>query len=121
MCFVLFDFIDYDVLVMGLLFFIVRFFRFFICIIKSLRVNLILFVVIFGILVDFFFLGYLDVLVFLVCFLLLCIYNRICVYVCGFFYLEILDLKGYYYLIWVYCKLLCFLLFLIVKVFIVYV
>lgn len=121
MCFVLFDFMFDEVLVMGLLFCIVKFFSLFIYFIECLRVNLGLFVVIIGILVDFFFLGYLDVLVFLVCFVNLCIQLIVIVYVVGFFYLEIVDLNGFYCFICVYCKLVCFLLFLIVQVFIVYV
>lgn len=39
----------------------------------------------------------------------------------GFFYLEIVGYNGLYYFIDVYCRLVCFLLFLIVRVFIVYV
>lgn len=39
----------------------------------------------------------------------------------GFFYLDIVGYNGLYYFIDVFCRLVCFLLFLIVRVFIVYV
>ena len=105
-CPALLDFTDYDVSVTGLSPFIARLSRLFTCIIKSLRASPISLAATFGISVDFFSSGYLDVSVPPVRLAALCIHAAILTYVSGFPHSEIPDSNGFYYLIWAYRKLI---------------
>ena len=105
-CPALLDFTDYDVSVTGLSPFVAPLSRGFTCIIKSLRASPISLAATFGISVDFFSSGYLDVSVPPVCLLTLCIQVRIRAYARGFPHSEIVDSSGCYCLIYAYRKLL---------------
>ena len=80
--------------------------RHFTCLIKSLRASPISLAATFGISVDFFSSGYLDVSVPPVCLFNLCIQLKIRAYARGFPHSEIPDSSGFYYLIWAYRKLI---------------
>ena len=105
-CPALLDFTDYDVSVTGLSPFIAALSRAFTCIIKSLRANPISLAATFGISVDFFSSGYLDVSVPPVRPVELCIHSTVIPYGIGFPHSEIPDSNGFYYLIWAYRKLI---------------
>ena len=105
-CPALLDFTYNDGTVTGLSPFIAPLSRGFTCIIKSLRASPISLAATFGISVDFFSSGYLDVSVPPVCLLTLCIQVRIRAYARGFPHSEIVDSSGCYCLIYAYRKLL---------------
>ncbi len=80
--------------------------RAFTCVIKSLRANPISLAATFGISIDFFSSGYLDVSVLPVRLINLCIQLMIHAYACGFPHSEIVDSSGFYCLIYAYRKLI---------------
>ncbi len=80
--------------------------RAFTCVIKSLRANPISLAATFGISIDFFSSGYLDVSVLPVRLINLCIQLMILTYVSGFPHSEIVDSSGFYCLIYAYRKLI---------------
>jgi hypothetical protein len=98
-CPALLVFTDYDGLVTGLSPFIAALSRAFTCIIKSLRANPISLAATFGISIDFFSSGYLDVSVLPVRLVTLCIHVTIRAYARGFPHSDILDSSGFYSLI----------------------
>ena len=105
-CPALLVFTDDEMSTTGLSPFIAALSRAFVCLIKSLRANPISLAATFGISVDLFSSGYLDVSVPPVRFAALCIHAAILAYASGFPHSEIPDSNGFYYLIWAYRKLI---------------
>ena len=105
-CPALLDFTDDEMSVTGLSPCIAELSSSFTCLIKSLRASPISLAATFGISVDFFSSGYLDVSVPPVRLVMLCIHITIHAYACGFPHSEIPDSNGFYYLIWAYRKLI---------------
>ena len=105
-CPALLDFTDDEMSVTGLSPCIAPLSRGFTCLIKSLRANPISLAATFGISVDFFSSGYLDVSVPPVRSVNLYIQLTVTAYAVGFPHSEIPDSNGFYYLIWAYRKLI---------------
>ena len=105
-CPALLDFTDDEMSVTGLSPCIAKLSSLFTCLIKSLRASPISLAATFGISVDFFSSGYLDVSVPPVRLAALCIHAAILAYASGFPHSEIPDSNGFYYLIWAYRKLI---------------
>ena len=105
-CPALLDFTDDEMSVTGLSPCIAALSRAFTCLIKSLRASPISLAATFGISVDFFSSGYLDVSVPPVRPVELCIHSTVIPYGIGFPHSEIPDSNGFYYLIWAYRKLI---------------
>ena len=105
-CPALLDFTDDEMSTTGLSPFIATLSSVFVCLIKSLRASPISLAATFGISVDFFSSGYLDVSVPPVRLAALCIHAAILAYASGFPHSEIPDSSGFYYLIWAYRKLI---------------
>ena len=105
-CPALLVFTDDEMSTTGLSPFIAALSRAFVCLIKSLRASPISLAATFGISVDFFSSGYLDVSVPPVRLFNLCIQLKIRAYARGFPHSEIPDSSGFYYLIWAYRKLI---------------